>query len=104
MFKEEETNRGFKILWFDDAYNTKCSLQESSLVEPHIWLGVHGAKPTIMCQDAIKLGIPAKDTVGWQDYEIPKEVFIGTRMHLNPKQAKELAKKLLKFAKKGHLD
>ena len=103
MFKEEYTNRGFRILWFNDAYDTKCSLQDSSLVEPHIWLGVHDAEPRIMCQDAIRLGIPAKDTVGWQDYEIPKEVFLNTRMHLNRKQAKELANKLLKFARKGNL-
>ena len=103
MFKQENTSRGFKILWFDDAYYIKCSLQESSLVEPHIWLGVRDAQPRIMCKDAIRLGIPAKDTVGWQDYEIPKEVFLTTRMHLNRKQAKELAKKLLKFARKGNL-
>lgn len=103
MFKEYRTIRGFKFFSFDDAYNAKCSLQESSLVEPHIWLGIQDAEPRIMCQDAVRLGIPTEAPNGWQDYKIPNEVSLTTRMHLNQKQAKELAKKLLFFAKKGHL-
>ena len=96
-FKKEFTIRGFTINYFNDDYNVKCSLQESSSVEPHIWLGVHGANPIIMCKDAQKLGIPALDNVGWQDYELPEEVFINTRMHLTKRQARKLAVKLFKF-------
>ena len=103
MFYKEKTSRSFVLLKFKDDYDVDCSLQESSLVEPHIWLGVHKADPQIMCQDAISLGIPTKDTVGWQKYEVPEQVFINTRMHLNRKQAKQLARKLSYFARTGKI-
>lgn len=105
--KTEFTNRGFGIIKFNDDYGELCSLQESSAVNPHIWLGIHEVHPQLMCQDAIKLGIPLDEhcerdytgkAVGWQEYKLPKEVFIGTRMHLNPAQAKELGMKLIEWA------
>ena len=34
------TQRGFALKEFKDRYGAKCSLQESSLVDPSIWLGV----------------------------------------------------------------
>lgn len=34
------SDRGFNILAFNDAYGEECSLQESSSVEPSIWLGI----------------------------------------------------------------
>ena len=43
-FTRDRTARGFALNYFDDDYNEKCSLQESSNVEPHIWLGIHDAK------------------------------------------------------------
>lgn len=33
--------RGFEVQHFLDDYGLDCSIQESSAVEPHIWLGVH---------------------------------------------------------------
>lgn len=97
-FTKEYTARGFILNHFNDDYNEKCSFQQSSAVEPHIWLGIAEAKPIIMCSDARKLELPyAKNENGWQDYEIPKEVFINTRMHLTKRQARKLAIKLLKF-------
>ena len=36
------TPRGFRIASFKDAYGADCSIQESSLVAPHLWLGVDG--------------------------------------------------------------
>ena len=97
-FKKHTTNRGFTINYFEDDYGEICSLQQSSSVEPHIWLGIHGADPKLMCSDARKLGLPyAKNENGWQSFEIPEEVFINTRMHLTKKQARKLAVKLLKF-------
>lgn len=32
-------NINFKIKYFNDDYDKKCSIQESFSVEPHIWLG-----------------------------------------------------------------
>lgn len=34
------TPRGFYIAEFVDSYGKQCSLQDSSNVDPHIWLGV----------------------------------------------------------------
>lgn len=34
------TNRGFLLGKFRDRYDAECSIQESSLVEPCLWLGV----------------------------------------------------------------
>lgn len=96
-FKRSKTNRGFDVLTFYDDYNIECSLQKSSSVEQHIWLGIDKANPEIMCSDAQKLGLPMKANNGCQDYEVPEAVFINTRMHLSKKQARKLAMKLLKF-------
>ena len=96
-FTREYTVRGFVINYFDDDYGEKCSLQQSNSVEPHIWLGIDNPRPIIMCTDASKLGMERKATNGWQDYEIPEEVLIHTRMHLTKRQARKLALKLLKF-------
>lgn len=102
-FKQTKTARGFKLITFKDDYNEECSLQESSSVEPHIWLGIEDANPQILVFDAKRLGISTNEDCGWVPYEVPKEVSMTTRMHLTPKQAKELAKKLLKFARYKHL-
>lgn len=43
------TNRGFKIITFDDDYDIKCSIQKSSLAEEDkIWIGVDDANPQIL--------------------------------------------------------
>lgn len=97
-FERSKTKRGFDVLTFYDDYNIECSLQESSSVEPHIWLGIDNANPEIMCSDARKLGLPyAKNANGWQEFEVPKEVLMHTRMHLTKRQVRKLAMKLLKF-------
>lgn len=103
-FKKETTSRGFSILKFNDDYNKECSLQKSSSVEPHIWLGIDGVEAQIQWIEAQKLGLNLKkqheecNEYGWCDYPIPKEVMVTTRMHLTRKQALKLAKKLIKFA------
>ena len=68
-FEKSKTSRGFSVLTFYDDYNKECSLQKSSSIEDHIWLGI----------------------------DDPKEVFVDTRMHLTRKQSIHLAIKLLKF-------
>jgi hypothetical protein len=71
--KERKTQRGFQIVEFDDYYGQKCSLQESSMVEPAaIWLGVDntGAQitgPNGECNESV-----------------------GARMHLSIEQVKQL--------------
>ena len=104
IFEKTQTQRGFKLFKFSDEYFAKCSLQESSNIKPCVWLGVDDANPKIMAKDAVGLGIDTKGQInGWVDYEIPKDVLLTTRMHLNQEQAKALAKQLLFFAKHGYL-
>ncbi len=81
-----------------------CILQASSLAEYEkpgtsaVWLGVLDAKPMIMAQDAIKLGLKTDTTCGWVDYQmIPKEVLLHTRMHLNRKQVEALVHHLTRW-------
>lgn len=95
--------RGFEIQHFRDDYGLDCSIQESSAVEPHIWLGVHNPPHKIMWDSAEKYGIEIGEKAGWYDYPIPEEVLVESRMHLSRKQAKNLAKKLMYFARHGVL-
>ena len=102
IISSAETSRGFGVVHFLDDYGKDCSIQISSDVEPHIWLGVHNPAPQIMYKDAHRLGIVPSDapTVGWYEIPLPEEAFIGSRMHLNREQALELGKILIKYAKK----
>lgn len=95
--------RGFEVQHFQDDYGLDCSIQESSAVEPHVWLGVHNPPHKIMWDSAEKYGMKIGERAGWYDYPVPEEVLVESRMHLNRKQAKALAKKLLYFAKHGVL-
>ena len=98
-----KTNRGFELQHFSDDYGLDCSIQESSSIIPHVWLGVHRAPTKIMRHDAKALGFTTENDTGWMDYSIPDCVMIESRMHLNQTQARELAKKLLYFAEHGSL-
>lgn len=106
-----KTTRGFELNYFKDDYGVDCSIQESSSIEPHIWLGVHKPRIGIMYKDRYKLiGIdkvekdsPECNEYGWCTINLPKEALIASRMHINRKQAKELSKQLKYFAKTGRL-
>ena len=99
MFDKSETSRGFSILRFEDEYGTVCNVQKSSLASKDcIWLGVEDADPKILASKTSQGGM------GWITYDIPEDVMVNTRMHLDRKQAKELAKLLNKFAKTGELN
>jgi hypothetical protein len=97
--KETKTERGFSIIKFKDYYNANCSLQQSSIVlsdegfenpgTSAIWLGVDDADPKIMGKN------------GWENYYIPEEVLLTTRMHLNRDQVKDLVKHLNSWLKNG---
>lgn len=39
------TARGFELIQFADYYGAKCSLQQSSRVEPAVWLGCSEIPP-----------------------------------------------------------
>lgn len=75
VFKNsKKTERGFCYKEFTDRYGCKCSLQESSLVDPSIWLG-----PNEIQSDEFKTEFKS------QPY---------TRMHLSYKQVQELVEDL----------
>ena len=87
-----KTNRGFDLIEFRDLYDESCSLQKSSLAtDDAIWLGVHSATPKRIGDN------------GWEEYKIPSDVYIGSRMHLNKEQVKQLLPILKRFAKTGRL-
>lgn len=97
-FTKNTTYRGFKIIQFYDDYDELCDIQESSSVEPHIWLGTHSANPKILASTVYDGG------TGWVNYDIPDDVLINHRMHLNKKQCVALGLKLLKYGLFGRLD
>lgn len=94
----EKTERGFSITNFKDYYGAKCSLQESSLVDPEcIWFGIDNAEPMIMTSKVVEGG------TGWVKYPLHPDVHIGTRMHLTREQVKDLLPILIKFVETGEL-
>lgn len=96
--KRTNTLRGFGLIEFVDSYGRDCSLQESSNIEPHVWLGPWHANPKIMASQAAALGIATEETTGWVPYPVPSEVMMTTRMHLNRRQCVRVALALLWFA------
>ena len=56
--KIKKTNKGFGLFEFKDRYDTKCSLQDSSLAtKAAIWFGVDDTEPKVMAKDAKKFNI-----------------------------------------------
>lgn len=87
--KSIKTARGFSKHLFTDSYNNECSLQESSSVVPHIWLGLENPKLTVFENESKGRYI---------ETEMPKNFSVDSRMHLTPDQVKELLPYLIKFA------
>lgn len=106
---KEYTPNGFDIYYFQDDYDKECTLQLSSSIEPHIWLGVDDPKPIIRYKDALNAGLklqkqsPETNDYGWCDFPIPEGTLIPSRMHLNQEQALILGKKLIEFGETGKL-
>lgn len=90
----QRTERGFRIDRFLDAYDVKCSLQESSLAadEGHIWFGCDDASPKVL--------VPGQ---GWQDVPLPEGSVCTTRMHLSQSQVAALLPALQYFVEHGVL-
>lgn len=92
-----KTARGFKLVQFSDSYGELCDIQESSNVEPHIWLGTHNPNPQILAKHTKEGG------TGWVPYEIPDEVLISHRMTLDRKQSFLLGLKLMFYGMTGRI-
>lgn len=91
--KVKKTIRGFNYFKFKDVYNSKCSIQKSSLAtDDCIWFGIDDPNPLEL--------IPG---LGWKEYSLPKNVMCTTRMHLNRKQVKRLIPILQKFVETGEI-
>ena len=95
--KSKITNRGFKVIEFEDCGGESCSLQESSSFEPRIWLGKNNVKPRLFLPDI------DPNKTGWIDYPIPEAVHIFARMELDQEQVKELLPYLEYFSEHGCL-
>ena len=80
-FTKKKTSRGFIYYEFKDTYDEDCSIQESSSIDPHLWLG----------QDN-----------GGKLHHVTLEP-LGARMHVDKKIAKKLIKLLTKFVETGRL-
>lgn len=85
------TQRGFPLISFQDQYNETCSLQISSLVEPHCcWFGIDA--PSVQVHE------PGN---GWQPVSLPAGAVINSRMHLTQDQVRALLPHLQAFADFG---
>ena len=93
--EKKNTLRGFELIEFADVYNTKCSLQKSSLADGDaIWFGVDDTKFTIFEDENMGRYITTK---------LPKNFSVNTRMHLSQEQVKELLPHLQKFVETGDI-
>jgi len=102
--RSDKTLRGFALGEFVDLYGIKCSIQKSSLAtDDAIWFGVSDPEPRVMASQAVSLGVETAERTGWVPYQIPREVLLSTRMHLNREQVSELLPVLQHFADTGEL-
>ena len=100
-----KTERGFEKLEFKDAYDISCSLQQSSAASFNaLWVGVDDPNPVILVTDAVRLGLPTfGKTHGWVPYEIPNDVLLHTRMHMNEDQVRGMIAHLQSWLDTGSL-
>jgi len=102
-----ETNRGFEVAEFLDAYGVQCSIQQSSAAAEDedgdlrapgtsfLWLGVDDIQPRILATQAKALGVETDQETGWIEYPLPPEVMTASRMHLSRDQVTDLVKHML---------
>ena len=104
-----KTNKVLNYKKFQDDFGNECIIQESSLIGQHIWLGVIRPEVKIMYKDAVAQGIevqkddPNTGEYGFCTIPIPEDAQIFSLMHLNRRQARELAIQLNYFFNKGYL-
>lgn len=81
----QETQRGFLKGEFEDRYRQRCSIQESSAVDPCLWLGVENTGPLL----AGPSGEKGEDVLA--------------RMHLTQEMVRDLLPLLQHFVEHGDL-
>lgn len=81
-FKATKNGRGFVTIKFTDSYREECSIQESSLVVPHLWVGIDDPDIKILTAD------------GWKDYPLVEGALVSGRMHLNKEKVMKLSEVL----------
>ena len=95
----DSTQRGFAIGEFKDAYGTECVIQQSSSVEPRIWLGAKKLE--------VKEFVAFREPEAWVTLEFENTMehhFVGNeRMHLSQENVKQLLPLLQRFAETGEL-
>lgn len=84
--KETMTQRGFRKVTFEDIGGVPCSLQESSNVEPCIWLG------------ADKVTVYDERRLVVDNFQEKTGFLIAGRMLLDPSLARQVAMRLLQWA------
>jgi hypothetical protein len=90
-----KTNRGFGLITFTDTNGVKASVQESSSAEEaNLWLGVASAKTDAQIMTKFR---------GWVPYDIPEDVLLHDRLHLNEGQVTDLIKVLQYWVDNGYL-
>ena len=92
--KEEKTVRGFDITSFKDSYGIECSLQKSSNIIPHIWLGTNDTKLVVFEDERMGKYIETK---------LPENFMVNTRMHLTREQVAKLLPYLVRFVETGEI-
>lgn len=90
----DNTERGFRIDRFKDAYDVECSLQESSILaeEGHVWFGCNDPNLTELVPGKGHVPVKGLDHLG-----------STTRMHLSQSQVRDLLPALQHFAEHGVL-
>lgn len=92
------TSRGFLRADFRDAYGAACSIQESSNVDPHLWLGCDGGlHHRCLPSGAFIPGEVISDEDGERGFTC------SSRMHLTREMAAELIPMLRHFVETGGL-
>lgn len=99
------TTRGFGYVKFTDVYDLRCSIQQNSMLSgDRLWLGIDDPKPQIMASDARALGYPTRGVQqGWVTFDLPNEVLMQTRMHLDKEQVRGLITRLQHWVDTGEL-
>lgn len=77
--------RGYAYVDFKDVYGQECSLQQSSGIDPGLWIGVDNTGPNIAGPQGTR------------------NEYVSCRMLLNPDQAKALIPILVRFAESGSI-
>lgn len=82
-------------------------LQKRRIYKCKQWVGVNAIEVKVRGKDKDQITItkdsPEANEYGWWTVNLPEDSLHDGRMHLNRKQAKELAKKLNYFARHGFL-